>query len=228
MFNLPDFWQPIVVAWLLAQLSLWWALRAALYAARRFKPVAWAKFQWRRRQAGRLPLWMYPSDWGDARMRRFTIKEIYALDQKGNHIGGIIEPVHPDYWLDSEQRHGKGYLFGLARRNRELERADCLRLVVAPEDAPTPDAPTPKDVQVKVLYTDAFGLDGVSRGDYWSELPQLVRFRIQARLSEELMRRAQPEIRTSLFQTRQERYPFGGVAFAVTGLGELDALFPPG
>lgn len=155
-------------------------------------------------------------------MRQFAIKEIYALDKKGNHIGGIIEPVYPDYWLDSEGGHGKAYLFALARRSRELERADSLRLIVAPGY----EGQAQKDVRVKVLYTDTFDLDRVSRGDYWDEIPELQRFRIQAKLSEELMSRAQPEIRTSLFQTRRELYPFEGVTFAVSELDELEALFP--
>ena len=43
-------------------------------------------------------------------MQRFTIEEIYALDKKGKHIGGIIEPVYPDYWLDSTaEEPGKAY-----------------------------------------------------------------------------------------------------------------------
>ena len=156
-------------------------------------------------------------------MGKFTIKEIYALDKKGKHIGGIIEPLHPDYWLDSEKGPGKAYLFALARRSRELERADSLRLVVTPD----PDGKTSRNVRVKVLYTDTFDIDRVSSGDYWDELPEMQRFRIQAKMAEELMARAQPEIRTSLFQTRYERYPFEGVTFAVSGLDELEALFPP-
>ena len=157
-------------------------------------------------------------------MRRFTIREIYALDKKGKNIGGIIEPVHPEYWLDSEEGLGKAYLFALARRSRELEHADSLRLVVSPG----PDDDPQREVGVKVLFTDTFGLDRVSSGDYWDEIPELQRFRVQAKLSEELMRRAQPEIRTSLFQTRHERYPFEGVAFAVSELDELEALFSSG
>lgn len=156
-------------------------------------------------------------------MGKFTIKEIYALDKKGKHIGGIIEPLHPDHWLDSEKGPGKAYLFALARRGRELERANSLRLVVTPVSG----GQASRNVRVKVLYTDTFGIDYVSSGDYWDELPEMQRFRIQAKMSEELMARAQPEIRTSLFQTRHERYPFEGVAFAVSELDELEALFPP-
>ena len=155
-------------------------------------------------------------------MQRFTIKEIYALDKKGKHIGGIIEPVPPDYWLDSAEGPGKAYFFALARRSRELERADSLRLVVTPGVGNG----TSSNVRVKVLYTDTFDLDRVSSGEYWDEIPEIQRFRLQAKLSEELMSRAQPEIRTSLFQTRRELYPFEGVTFAVSELDELEALFP--
>ena len=156
-------------------------------------------------------------------MRQFTVKEIYALDRKGKHIGGIIEPVHPDYLLDSDEGPGKAYLFALARRSRELERADSLSLVVTSGSGDR----APQYVRVKVLDINTFDLDRVSSGDYWNEIPELQRFRVQAKLSEELMSRAQPEIRTSLFQTRNERYPFEGVAFAVTELDELEGLFPP-
>ena len=108
-------------------------------------------------------------------MQRFTIKEIYALDKKGKHIGGIIEPVYPDYWLDSsEEEPGKAYFFALARRSRELERADSLRLVVTPGIG---NEISSSNVRVKVLYTDTFDLDRVSSGEYWDEIPEIQRFR---------------------------------------------------
>lgn len=146
-------------------------------------------------------------------MRQFTVKEIQAFDGKGKFIAGTIEPVHPSYWLDSDGGEGKMYLFALARRGRALKRADSLRLVVQPEAA---NSATQQDVRVKVLYADSFGVEQVSDGDYWDDVPERLRFKIQNALADELMERAKP----TLFQ-------YQGVAFAVSGLDDLEALFPP-
>ena len=151
-------------------------------------------------------------------MRQFEVKEIYALDAKGKAVAGTIEPVHSGYWLDSDDGPGKAYLFGLVRRGRDVERAELLDLVVASSAS----IPEPKRVRVKVLYTDVFSVEQTSRGDYWDEVPEYHRFRIQNKIADELMDRAPP-----LFPFQRERHPYQGVAFAVTGLDGLDALFPP-
>ena len=156
-------------------------------------------------------------------MRKFKINKIRAFDGKGKPIAGTIELAHSDYILDLVEGPGKLHLFALARRSQLLEQAESLRLVVEPAS----DYRTPRDVRVKALYTDTFGLDRVSSGDYWNDVPEPLRFDIQDKLADELMDRAQPEIRVSLFQTRHERYPYQGVAFTVSELDELEALFPP-
>lgn len=226
MFNLPDFWQPIVVAWLLAQLSLWWALRAALYAARRIRPARWLKSKWRRLRAGRIPVRAHPTTGEDNDMRRFKIEKIRAYDRKGKRIAGTIEPVHTEYRLDSCEEQGKLYLFALARQGRALEQADSLRLDVTPA-TDGGERGNPADVPVKVLFADVFGAEQVTGGDYWNEMPERLRDDIQDRLADALMERARPELRVSLFQNQRELYPYHGVAFAVTELDELTALFPP-
>ena len=153
-------------------------------------------------------------------MRRFKINKINALDSKGKSIAGTIQPVHSDYWLDSEAQ-GKLHLFGLARRGRSLEQAKSLRLEIIPASV----NPYPQGVRVKVLHADSFGLEEVSRGDYWDEVPEQVRYDIQNTLADELMDRAKSE--PSLFQFQREPYPYQGVAFVVSELEELAALFPP-
>ena len=154
-------------------------------------------------------------------MRRFKIKKIRAFDEKGKPIAGTIELAHSDYSLDSGEGPGKLHLFALARRGRSLEQAKSLRLEVIPVS----DTPYPKVVQVKVLYADIFGLERVSSGGYWDEVPESLRYDIQDTLADKLMDRAKPE--PSLFQIHREPYPYQGVAFAVSGLDELEALFPP-
>ena len=151
-------------------------------------------------------------------MRQFTVKEIYALDGKGKTIADMIEPVHPTYCLDLGENPGKTYLFALSRRGRDLEQADSLRLVVTPDSNDSEQ----KNVRVNVLFTDTFNLERVSSGDYWDDIPELQRFRIQAKLADEIMERAKP-----LFPFQREAHPYQGVTFAVTGLEELETLFPP-
>ena len=151
-------------------------------------------------------------------MRRFKINKIHALDGKGRTIAGTIEPAHSDYSLDSEEGNGKAYLFALARKGQSLERAESLLLEVQPAS----DSFESSEVQVKVLYIDIFGLDRVSSGEYWDELPQIQRFRIQDKLADEIMERAKP-----LFPFQREAHPYQGVTFAVSGLDELESLFPP-
>lgn len=145
-------------------------------------------------------------------MRQFTIEEIYALDGKGKTIADMIEPVHPAYCLDLGEGPGKAYLFALSRRGR----ADSLRLVVTPDL----DNTEPRNVRVKVLFTDTFDVERVSSGDYWDDIPELQRFRIQAKLADEIMGRAKP-----LFPFQRETHPYQGVTFVVSGLDELEALF---
>ena len=154
-------------------------------------------------------------------MRRFKVKKIRAYDGKGKKIAGTIELMHSDYWLDSGEGSGKLHLFALGRRGRELEQADALRLSVESRS----DERTPHEVRVKVLYADIFGVEQVTSGDYWDDVPETLREDLQDKLADELMARAQPEIRTSLFQSRRERYPYQGVVFTVSGLEELEALF---
>lgn len=225
MFNLPEFWHPIIVAWLLAQFSLWWLFRTVLWAPSRIRPIAGVKSKWRRWQVGRIRLQAYLATGENDGMRRFKIKKIRAYNKKGKKIAGTIEPVHSDYWLDSGEGQGKMHLFALARQGRVLEQAHSLRLEVAAE---TDDGEVWKeeDVSVKVLFTDIFGPEQVTSGDYWDEVPERLRDDIQDKLADELMERAKPEIRVSLFQNQRELYPYQGVTFAVSGLGELEALFP--
>ena len=86
-------------------------------------------------------------------------------------------------------------------------------------------------MRVKVLYAHTFGLENVANGDYWNDVPEFLRFDIQDRLADQLMDRAQPEnigILTSIAAIQRERHPYQGVVFAVSGLDELEALFPPG
>ncbi len=150
-------------------------------------------------------------------MRTFKINKIRALDGKGKTISGTIELVTSDYFLDSGEGPGKGYLFALARRGQPLERAKRLLLDVQGES----DCTETGEVQVKVLYTDTFGLDHIVDGDYWDEVPEMQRFRIQDKLADEIMERAKP-----LLPFQREAHPYHGVAFAVSGLDELEALFP--
>ena len=159
-------------------------------------------------------------------MRRFKIEKIRAYDSKGKRIAGTIEPVHTEYHLDSSKGQNKLYLFALARQGRALEKAYSLRLDVTPA---TDDGEirNPEEVAAKVLFVDVFGAEQVTGGDYWDEMPERLRDDIQDRLADELMERARPEIRVSLFQNQRELYPYQGVTFAVSGLDELEALFPP-
>ena len=156
-------------------------------------------------------------------MRKFTIRKIKAYDAKGKRIAGTIEPVRTDYWLGLEGT-GKMHLFALARQGRSLEKAYSLNLEVAPVAA---NEVVWEDVSVKVLFTDIFGAEQVTQGDYWDDLPVSLRDDIQDKLADELMARAQPQLRGALFKTWQEPYPYQGVAFAVSELDELEALFPP-
>ena len=212
MFSTLEFWIPIITAWLLAHLSLWrlWAVRN--WASFGYNPVAGIKSRWRRWKAKRLRLGAHPSTGENGGMQQFKVKKIHALDGKGRAIAGTIEPVHPSYWLEQNGGESKMYLFALARRGRALKRADSLHLVVEPESSDS----TPRDVRVKVLDADNFGVEKVSNGEYWDDVPEPLRFSIQDALADELMARASP----SLFQ-------YQGVAFTVSGLDELEALFPP-
>ena len=158
----------------------------------------------------------------DDGVRKFAIRKIKAYDSKGKRIAGTIEPMHTDYWLDSEGT-GKLHLFALARQGRSLEKAHSLDLEVVPAIG---ERDSWADVSVKVLFTDIFGVEQVADGDYWDELPVRLRDEIQDKLADELMDRAQPEIRVSLFKQWQEPYPYQGVTFAVSELDELEALFP--
>ena len=159
-------------------------------------------------------------------MRSFTIKKIRAYDSSGNRIAGTIEPVHTDYWLNSDEEPGKLPLFALTRQGRALEKAHSLLLDVASATGEG-NGWSREDVHVRVLLTDVFGVEQVTRGDYWDDLPERLRDDLQDKMADELMDRAQPEIRATLFQSRQERYPYHGVAFVVSELDELEALFPP-
>ena len=159
-------------------------------------------------------------------MRRFSVRKINALNSRGKSIPGTIEPVHSDFWLDLPEGESKLHLFALSRRGQALEQAKTLRLVVEPSNS---DRRT-KVVQVKVLYAHTFGLENVANGDYWDDVPESLRFDIQDRLADELMDRAQPEnvgVFTSIGAIQRERHPYQGVVFAVSGLDELEALFPP-
>ena len=230
MFDSPKFWQvalsalaaviAAVVVWLLGRFG--GLLLDAFTGAR---PITRLKSRWRHRRAKLIPLQAYPVAGEDDGMRKFTIRKIKAYDSKGKRIVGTIEPVHTDYWLDLEGT-GKMHLFALARQGRSLEKAYSLNLEVA---SSTGDKVVwqREDVSVKVLFTDVFGVEQVTEGDYWDTLPESLRDDIQDKLADELMGRAQPELRGSLFKTWQEPYPYQGVTFAVSELDELEALFPP-
>lgn len=158
-------------------------------------------------------------------MRNFTIKKIRAYDAKGKRIAGTIEPVHTGYRLNPGEGQRKLHLFALSRQGRALEKAYSLLLDVASASDGKEDW-SQEDVPVKVLLTDVFGVEQVTTGDYWDELPERLRDDIQDKLADELMARAYPEIKAPLFQIWQGRYPYQGVAFVVSGLDELEALFP--
>ena len=156
-------------------------------------------------------------------MRRLAVKKIYALRGNGKHIAGTIEPMHPGYWLDLPDGESKLHLFALTRRGKEMAQAKTLRLVVGPAAENGPGSA----VEVEVLYAHTFGVEDLPEGDYWDELPESLRFDVQTRLADELMDRADP-IPATLFSTLgRRRYPYQGVAFAVSGLDQLAALFPP-
>ena len=227
MLDKPEIWAPVlatilavILAWLLGHLSLW----RLVGLARRVRPIAWVKSKWRRRRARRIPLGAYLTTGEDEGMRRrFSIRKINALNDKGRLIPGTIEPVHRDYWLDLPEGESKLHLFGLSRRGRELEQAKTLRLVVGPSNSEG------SAVRVKVLYARTFGLENVADGDYWDEIPESLRFDIQDKLADQLMARAQPEkvgVFQLISQPERERHPYQGVAFVVSGLDELEALFP--
>ena len=159
-------------------------------------------------------------------MRRFSIRKINALNSRGKSIPGTIKPVHSDFWLDLPDGESKLHLFALSRRGQALEQAKTLRLEVEPASS---DRRT-SIVRVKVLYAHTFGLDNVSNGDYWDDVPESLRFDIQDRLADELMDRAPPEstgLAISIGGFQRERHPYQGVVFAVSELDELEALFPP-
>ena len=156
-------------------------------------------------------------------MRRFAVKKIYALNNRGRHIAGTIEPVHPGYWLDLPDGESKLHLFALTRRGKEQAQAKTLRLVVEP----AAENGQENFVEVEVLYAHTFGVEDLPEGDYWDELPESLRLAMQDRMADELMERAAP-IPATLFSTLgRQRYPYRGVAFAVSGLDQLAALFPP-
>ena len=158
-------------------------------------------------------------------MRRFSIRKINALNSRGRSIPGTIKPIHTDFWLDLPEGESKMHLFALSRRGQALQQAQTLRLVVEPSTADRQDS----TVRVKVLYAHTFGLENVSNGDYWDDIPESLRFDIQDRLADELMNQAPPENISFLnpLQRERERYPYQGVVFAVSELDELEALFPP-
>ena len=157
-------------------------------------------------------------------MRRFSIRKINALNSRGKSIPGTIKPVHTDFWLDNlPEGEGKLHLFGLARQGQALEQAKTLRLVVEPSNA---DRRT-SIVRVKVLHAHTFGLENVSNGDYWDDVPESLRFDMQDKLADQLMARAQPESISIFTPLQRERYPYQGVVFMVAELDELEALFPP-
>ena len=225
MFDRPEIWVPVLatflavfLAWLLGHLNLWWLSGLA----RRVRPITWAKSKWRHRQARGIPLRAYLAiGEGDNSMRQFKINKIHALDRKGRAIAGTIELVHSGYWLDTQVEEGKMHLFALARRGRALEQAKTLCLDVSRGDDRLPD----KEMRLKVLYVHIFDVDDVSSGDYWDDVPESLRWDIQDKLADELMERARSE--PSLFRFRWDPYPYQGVTFAVSGLDEIEALFPP-
>ena len=155
-------------------------------------------------------------------MRRFSIRKINALNSRGKSIAGTIEPVHSDFWLDLPEGESKFHLFALSRRGQALERAKTLRLEVEPVNS----VRRTDSVWVKVLYAHTFGLENVADGDYWDDVPESLRFDIQDKLADELMDRAPPENITPIAAFQRERHPYQGVVFAVSGLDELEALFP--
>ena len=82
-------------------------------------------------------------------------------------------------------------------------------------------------VRVKVAHTHAFGLDKLFCGDYWKQVPELQRIQIQNKIAYELMSRAKPVMIKDGIPYMRDTYPYSGIAFAVSGLYELEALFPP-
>ena len=131
--------------------------------------------------------------------------------------------MHTGYWLDLPEGESKLHLFALTRRGKELAQAKTLRLVVEPDAENGPGSA----VEVEVLYAHTFGLENLADGDYWDEVPEPLRFDMQDRMADELMDRADP-IPAGLFSALpRRRYPYQGVAFAVSGLDQLAALFPP-
>ena len=159
-------------------------------------------------------------------MRWFNIRGIYALDGKGKHIAGTIEPVHSGYWPHPETVQDAAYIFALARRGRFLQlNTKSLFLAVAVG----PESPEQKleTVRVKVAHTHAFGLDKLFCGDYWKQVPELQRIQIQNKIAYELMSRAKPVMIKDGIPYMRDAYPYSGIAFAVSGLDELEALFPP-
>lgn len=229
MLDKPEIWAPVlatilavILAWLLGHFNLW----GISELAGRSRPVSLVRLKWSLRRARRIPLGAYLTTGEDNNMRRFSIKKVNALNDKGKSIPGTIELVHPDYGLDLPEGESKLHLFALSRRGRALEGAETLRLEVEPSSAG--DRRT-SAVQVKVLSVHTFALENLSSGDYWDDLPESLRFEVQDRLADELMERAEP-VDVGLFaiaRNRQQRYPYQGVAFAVSGLDELEALFPP-
>ena len=156
-------------------------------------------------------------------MRSIAIRKINALNSRGKSIPGTIEPMHTGYWLDLPEGESKLHLFALTRRGKEMAQAKTLRLVVEPAAENAPGSA----VEVEVLYAHTFGVEDLPEGDYWDELPESLRLDMQDRMADELMDRADP-IPATLFSTLgRRRYPYRGVAFAVSGLDQLAALFPP-
>ena len=156
-------------------------------------------------------------------MQRFAVRKIYALNSKGKVIpAGTIRPVRQEYRLDSPESESKMHLFAIARQGKSLEQAKTLQLEVEPERAIRPQT-----VGVEVLYAHTFELENLADGDYWDEVPQSLRFEVQTRLADELMDLADPEPPGLFSMPPRRRYPYQGVAFAVSGLDQLAALFPP-
>ena len=156
-------------------------------------------------------------------MQRFAVKKIYALNGKGKVIPGTIHPIHEEYRLDSPEGESKMHLFGVARQGKSLEQTKALHLEVLLEQG----RPAMHNIGVKVLYAHTFGLENLTDGDYWDEVPTPLRFHMQNRLADELMELADPDPPGLLSAIPRRRYPYQGVAFAVSGLDQLAALFPP-
>jgi hypothetical protein len=226
MLDKPEIWAPVlatilavILTWLLGHFNLW----GISGLARGVRPVAWVKLNWRLWRAKRIPLRAYlATGEDDDSMRQFKINKIHVLDGKGRSIAGTIELVHTGYWLDSDVGEGKMHLFALGRRGRALEQAKTLCLDVARDDDRLPD----KETRLKVLNVHIFGVDDVSSGDYWDDVPESLRWDIQDKLADELMDRAKSG--PSFFQFRQGPYPYQGVAFTVSELDGLETLFQQG